>query len=146
MGYTCGRHGCCPRDILWVLSTGYIRCCPRDIKCCSRVRTYIQWDFDIISRGRHIDMAPRCRFRCSPVDYTHPVDFIPWSTFCIPWVHPVDTAYPVGVSRGLHISRGYDIPWTTCVHGTKWVLSTGCISRGCIPWTRAGFADVVVSL
>ena len=80
-------------------------------------------------------MELRCRFHRYPVDYTRPVDYIPWDTFYIPWVHAVDTPYPVGYSRGLHISRGHDIPWTTCsprdimgvVHGmyVPWVYPVG---------------------
>ena len=73
-----------------------------------------------------------CRFPTSPVNNTYPVDYIPWVTFDIPWTYPVDYIHPVGDISGELISRGYDIPWTTCTHGI-WDLKV--LSTGYIPWT-----------
>ena len=112
-----------PRDI--------IKCAPRDIphvvhgiKNVVHGSNSLSRGHTTISRGYDIDIHPRCRFGAYPVDYTYPVGNIPWATCdiqwatCdIQWVRTVDYTTPVGYIRGEHISRGYDIPWTTCTHG-----------------------------
>ena len=75
-------------------------------------------DITGISRGQHIDMDSRCRFRAYGVDNTHPVGYIPWDTSYIPWVYAVDYTYPVG-DIGVEYIYGVDndMVWTTCTHG-----------------------------
>ena len=74
-------------------------------------------DITGISRGQHIDMDPRCRFRAYGVDNTHPVGYIPWDTSYIPWVYVVDYTHPVGDMPWNTYGVDNDMVWTTCTHG-----------------------------
>ena len=73
---------------------------------------------------------------------------IPWTTHAL-WViscgthivsrgtHPVDYTNPVDDVRGELISRGYDIPWTTCTHGIQGCCPLDIYPVDNIPWINS---------
>ena len=142
-------HGTYPQ----MYSTSYyprdmVRCCPRDMPTGYKMLSTGLKAYPLqntgISRGRNVDIPPQCRLRAYPVDNTYPLGYIPWATcyipwttYYIPWTHTVDYPYPVGYNRGQHISRGYDIPWTTCTHGIYNVVHGTIYPVGYIPWVNS---------